>query len=190
VRPARCLALLFLVGFALSACSTNDDEGDQRTSNPAPTATLVASVPTTVTATGAAPTNGAVATLTDASGQQISDGVCRATIPDGWVDDGTGRGTTNSGARFTLFGSMLAGDAAWRAALDVVATPTTGRLIASTQRTVASIRVDFADNRGFEYRARFGDRYCDVYVYRTTGPVPDQERAVWDAVIASLGPAE
>lgn len=189
MRTARWLVLLLIAGAILSACTTKDDEGDEPTANPTPTATLAPVTATSVGTIGAGPTQGAVATLSDAAGQRISDGLCQATIPDGWVDDGTGRGTTSSGARFTLFGSVLGDDAAWRSAADVVATPAASRPISAIRRTAASVRIDFADNRGFEYRARYGDRYCDFYVYRSAGPIPDQERAVWDAVIASLGPA-
>ena len=180
--------LLLALAVVLAACSTNDDEGDDLTSAPPPTATLAAAQPTSAAPTAA--TTGPVATLTDAAGNLISDGFCQATIPDGWVDDGTGRGTTTSGARFTLFGSSLTSNAAWQQAAQLVATPTSGRPIAAIERTETSVRVFFAEDRGFEYRARFADRYCDLYIYRTAGAVPEQERGVWEAVIASLGPAE
>jgi hypothetical protein len=74
--------------------------------------------------------------------------------------------------------------------VDVVATPAAGRAMASVNRKDDSIDVIYADNRGFEYRARFNDRYCDFTVYRAGAAIPQEEMAYWDAIISTLGPAE
>jgi hypothetical protein len=165
------MAVLF--AFTVAGCSTDDDEGEEPTQTAAPTATVQPSA--------TAGSQGLV------SGQAISDGICLAVIPDGWVDDGTGRGSTNGGGRFVLFGGSVASDAAWQAAVNVVATPTANRSIASLEQTADSIHVTFADGRGFEYRQRFGNRYCDLTVTRST-PFTPEEQAVWPAIIDTLAP--
>jgi hypothetical protein len=87
-----------------------------------------------------------------------------------------------------LFGGRLTSDAEWNSAAAVVATPTSGREIESIQREADSVHVIFTDQRGFDYRVRFSDRYCDFTVYRSAGPTPAGEQAFWSAIIASLGP--
>jgi hypothetical protein len=176
-----CLMLTLL----LSACATGDDEkSDEPTpAGSGPTATASADEPTRVAST-VEPED-----LSDVNGQIISDGLCQALIPDGWVDDGTGRGTTTSGGRFVLFGGRAATDSDWERAADVVGTPTAGRAIDSLEREDDAVRALFAEDRGFEYRKRFDTLYCDLTV--TSGKaVPETERAFWDAIIESLKPAE
>jgi hypothetical protein len=178
------LPLILLLTFSLAGCTTSDDEGDPPTEPAGATSTATSSRPTktVASATGEA--------LSDANGQSISDGVCQALIPDGWVDDGTGRGSTSSGGRFVLFGGHILGDAEWQTASNFVATPAAGRTIASLERTSDSIHVVFGDDRGFEYRKRFGNRYCDLAVSSLSRPIPPEEQAYWPAVIESLKPVQ
>jgi hypothetical protein len=56
-------------------------------------------------------------------------------------------------------------------------------------KTDDSVRIDLPANRGFEYRARFGNRYCDISV-TASSEIPEDERATWDTLIASLAPIE
>jgi hypothetical protein len=127
--------------------------------------------------------------LTDANSQIVSDGVCAAAIPSGWVDDGTGRGSTPSGARYTLFGGRAASDVDWQRAVELVRDQATNRAGAEIEETPTSILVTYAEHRGFEYRVRFGVIYCDIAVSSTSRSIPATERAYWDAVMQSLAPA-
>lgn len=179
------MVAILLLGFVLSACSTGDDEGET------PTAAGVGSTATTETNH---PTNPPGTTepanLTDANGQSISDGLCLALIPDGWVDDGTGRGTTTGGHRFVLFGGRVSSDADWERAVEIVGTPTAGRSVASIEREDDSIYVVYAGDLGFEYRQRFDTRYCDLTVSSSSRPISEAERAFWPVIIESLTPVQ
>jgi hypothetical protein len=190
-RSGLWLGLALVLVFGLSGCTLHDDEGDTPTavSRPASTSTPTAAsgAKPSATTTGTKPAGTA---LTDANGQQISDGVCQALIPDGWVDDGTCHGTTASGARYVLFGVIISTDSEWQAAQAIIATPAAGRTIAHVSQDASSIRVTYTGDKGFEYRKRFGDRYCDFTVYRASGAVPADELAVWDQVLATLGPVQ
>lgn len=172
-----CVAA-FCLAIALSACSTSDDEGKTPVSRGSSTATSAPPGSTTTEESGS---------LTGANSQLITDGVCQVVIPDDWVDDGTGRGTTPGGARFVLFGGRIRNDADWQAARDVVATPGAGTDVTSISRDEGSIRVVYAGDLGFEYRKRFDDKYCDFSV-TSTRTIPEGERRYWDAVISSLAP--
>ncbi len=178
------VALLFAV--VVVACSTSDDEGETPTSTPQPSAT---SAPAELTVPPIA-TTGVPATieLTDANAQIVTDGICQVLVPDGWVDDGTGRGTTSGGHRFVLFGGRLTTSTSWATAINVVATPASGRTISSVEKTDDSILALFADDRGFEYRERFDSIYCDLTVSSVSRPISPDERAYWDAVIESIEP--
>jgi hypothetical protein len=173
------VALIAVLGTA--GCTTEDDEGDE----PTPTAGASATSAADPTATSASTeTAGA---QTQINGQAISDGVCLAVIPDGWVDDGTGRGTTSDGGRFVLFGGRVLNDAAWQSAVNAVATPSAGRAVASDERTADMIHVVYADDRGFEYRKRFGNRYCDLSV-TSSRPISAEAQAIWPAILETLEP--
>ncbi len=177
--------IALVIATLLSACSTGDDEGDTPApSNAAATATTGAGQPTSTT--GALPP----ADLTDINGQLISDGLCQALIPDGWVDDGTGRGTTASGGRFVLFGGRVSSDADWERSVEIVSTPAAGGAIGSIEREDDSIYVTYTGDLGFEVRRRFGSQYCDLTVSSSTKPIPEGERAFWPAIIESLRPVE
>ena len=177
-----------LIGLVLAGCSTG---GDKKVT-PA-TSSLV-----TVTATsGTGPKATVAATsgtakpveLTAANAQFVSDGLCQMLAPEGWVDDGTGRGTTAAGARFVLFGGRLTSSTSWATAINVVATPTSGRSIASIDKNDLSIRAVDADDRGFAYRERFDSIYCDLTVSSASMPISQHERAYWDAIIESIAKA-
>jgi hypothetical protein len=195
----RALALIFLLGGLLTACSTNDDESDGATPTPTvaqstPTATLAAGrQPTAGAATAAAATTRAAtavpATLPSGTGHLISDGICQATIPDDWVDNGSGSGTTPSGARYILFGGLLKSEESWKEAVQLVKDQAGSQDGAKVSEGDDFIRVDREDNRGFEYRKRLADRYCDFSVTSASVAIPDQERAIWDAILASMAPA-
>lgn len=191
VRLARVvqwavMALFFSI--AVVACSTGDDEGETPTSTPQPRSTSAPAEPTDApTSTSEVP---ATIALTDANAQIVTDGVCTALVPDGWVDDGTGRGTTSGGHRFVLFGGRLTTSTSWATAINVVATPTSGRTIASVERSDDSILALFADDRGFEYRERFDSTYCDLTVSSAGKAISPEERAFWDAIIGSIGPVK
>lgn len=170
----RSLIVAVLAMVVIAGCTTDDDDAPDATVTTAPELPTAAASPTSNT-------------TSLVSGQGISDGICLAVIPDGWVDDGTGRGTISGGGRFVLFGGRVATDAAWQAAVDAVATPAAGRDVATVEESADHVFVTYGDNRGFEYRKRFGDRYCDLNV---TGvrPFTDEEMAVWPSIIQTLEP--
>lgn len=166
--PAMLLLLVMLAGCSVSK---NDD-----TKTPAPVATAVDAVSV---AAGAG--------LNSARSQTISDGICTALIPEDWAISNNGRGTAPSGARFTLFGNKLSGDAAWTAAAGIVATIAAGQDVKPDQ-TADSITFVNADGTTFEVRRRLAGRYCDFSVSSLT-KVPDDERSLWPAIGASMAAA-
>ncbi|HEY7033389.1 MAG TPA: hypothetical protein VH482_18760 [Thermomicrobiales bacterium] len=189
----RSLVLVVLIGGLLAACSTNDDESNGATSTP--TTTQATQTPTSAaggqkaTPSAAAGSTAVPATLAPGSGQSITDGICQATIPDDWVDNGSGAGTTPSGAKYILFGGLLKTDDEWKQAVQLVKDQAGSQEGAKVSEGDDFVRVDLPDNHGFEYRKRLQDRYCDFSVTSTAAAIPDAERAIWDAIIASLAPA-
>lgn len=181
LRPAQAIApplrllIAVLCAAVLAGCSTDDDEADPTPTQVPPTPTL------TAVAVTVAPT------VIVGDGEIASDGICQVILPEGWVDDTTGRGSAPSGARFELFGGRIRSDEAWTEAVDLVKQGAASRQGAEITETENSIRVDFADGRGFDYRARYGDIYCDFTV---TSPrtIPEDEQAQWESIIASLSP--
>ncbi|MER3437913.1 MAG: hypothetical protein C4346_10165 [Chloroflexota bacterium] len=202
ISATHWIALVGLLVPLLAACTTSDDEGDEETPvTSVPTATTVATAaPGTTTATAGMPTATTQtpateetlppATLDPGSSQVITDRVCQARVPVDWVETGAGRGTTPSGARFELFGNRLTTDDEWQAAVELLLNQAKSRPGATVEQDATFVRVVYADQRGFVYRARFPDRYCDFSVTSLTGPIPAAERAYWDAIIATLAPAE
>lgn len=120
--------------------------------------------------------------------QRLSLNGCRVVIPLDWVSVGDGTGTTRSGARFTVNGGRIASDAAWENAVNLVATQATRRGVAELTRGDDWVYAVLTRDRGFTFRARFGDRYCDVSVLGVTA-APADERNVWSAVAGSLSAA-
>jgi hypothetical protein len=173
----RLVIVALMIGGILAGCSSDDDEGD-------PTATSVPPQPTSTSTVAAATV---APTIIAGSGQTISDGICQANLPDDWVDDTTGRGSTSSGAKYVLFGGNVRSDDAWTEAVELVKSQAESKEGSNVTEADNSIRVDLADNRGFEYRARFDAIYCDFSV-TSTRPIPDDERALWDGILASLAP--
>jgi hypothetical protein len=170
--PAMLLLLLTLAG-----CSLHSDE---KRNSPAPTATQAAAA--TAIASAAA-----VAGLNPTDSQTISDGICTTLIPENWIVSNNGRGFSPSGARFTLFGNKLSGDAAWTAAAGIVATIAAGKDVQAIQ-TADSVTFANAAGTSFEVRRRLSDRYCDFSV-SSTRKAPDEERALWPAIGASMAAA-
>jgi hypothetical protein len=119
------------------------------------------------------------------TGSTTTDGICQITIPDDWVDDGTGRGETSLGDRWTLFGGSATTDTAWTAAKD---------LLKSRYDGIADVTINDSDNqvtviepngRGYYLRQRFETTYCDFSVSSTR----DNEEKVtqtWVAVSETL----
>lgn len=197
MRSIRWAVVASLLLPVLAACTTSDDEGEQETPVAlTPTIAVTPAAGTMVaTASVSAPQTLATeevppATLDPASAQVITDRVCQVRVPVDWVETGAGRGTTPSGARFEVFGNRLTSDSEWQAAVELLLNQVHARPGATVERDDTFIRVTYADHRGFVYRARFPDRYCDFSVTSLTGPIPATERAFWDAIIATLAPAE
>jgi len=182
------LLLVLSIGVLLAGCSNNDDEGDDTPTPVPPTqaATAPAGQPTTAATTGTGATT-VPATFASGSGQIVSDGICQATVPDDWVDNGTGSGTTPSGARYAIFGNLIPSEDGWNQAVKLVKDDAAKKEDAKVTEGDNFVRVDLADDKGFEYRGRFDDRYCDFSV-TSSRAIPPEERAFWDAIIATLGP--
>ena len=171
----RLLIVVLLIGGVLAGCSSDDDEGD-------PTTTPVPPTPTsTAVAVTVAPT------VIASSGGLTTDGTCQASLPDDWVDDSTGRGTSPTGARYELFGNRIRSEDGWTQAVTLFKSQAEKNAGGTVTEGETWIRVDFADDRGFNYRGRFDAIYCDFGV-SSTRAIPEEERAQWDAIIASLGP--
>jgi hypothetical protein len=127
-------------------------------------------------------------TFASGSGQIVTDGICQATVPDDWADSGAGSGTTASGARYAVFGNIIRTDDAWNQAVKLVKDAAAKTEGANVTEGDNFVRVDYPDDKGFEYRGRFDDRYCDFSVTSSVRPIPEEERAFWDAIIASMAP--
>jgi len=164
---------MVLLLLTLAGCSLH--KSDDATSTPVATQPAASTAAATI-----APGTG----LDPTSSQSITDGICATLIPDEWVNSGNGRGTAPSGARFTLFGNKLSGDAAWTAAADIVAALATGQG-ATADRTADSITFTNTAGTSFEVRRRLADRYCDFSV-TSIAKAPDDERALWPAIGASM----
>jgi hypothetical protein len=187
----------------LAACGGSGDKPQPTaTTSPAPPPSAVASPaatplpspvasPSPVPAARSAPGPAQpIATFPPGMAQTISDGICRAQIPYTWVDNGTGRGTTASGARYVLFGGSIPDDAAWQQAVALVKQYAESQPDAQIQEGDGFIHVTFANDGGFEYRGHFGRVYCDISVTSRGGAIPEIERGDWEKIIASLAPAD
>jgi hypothetical protein len=163
VRPLRSLAagLTLIIVPLLTACG-----GDKAT-------------PATPTATAAA---------SFAAGSAISDGICRAVVPDDWVSDGAGRGSTPSGARFALFGGMIASDESWQKGASLVETQAAAQPQATVEESTNRVAVRSSDSRSYSVRVRLADRYCDFSLTSYTA-IPTAELGVLPAIEASLAAA-
>jgi hypothetical protein len=166
---ARTFLLICLVALTVAACGGDDDPEPTATSGPAPTPE--ANDPTTIASTGST----------------ASDGVCQVTIPDDWVDVGTGRGTTPQRDRWSLFGGSIASDAAWTSAKELLRSQMSSAPDAEIVEEGDRVVVTTPDGRRYLVRQRFENRYCELSL-TATRDVSEAEQAVWQAVAASLAP--
>ncbi|MGH2533173.1 MAG: hypothetical protein ACRDJW_12815 [Thermomicrobiales bacterium] len=187
------LAVAVLLAVALAACGGDGDDDD-----PDPTAT--AALPTAApeaSPPSASPAASPVVAIPGGPPRQlptfppgvsipINDGICRAQIPNGWVETSPGRGSTLGGDRFILFGGRIADDAAWETAVDLVSRAAPDD--AEIDQGDRFVLVTRPEDRGFKYRARFDAIYCDVTV-SSSSAIPEEEQADWERIMGSLGPA-
>ena len=178
-RGARLASIVLLL--ALAACG-GDDGGD-------PTPVTVATATTTAPSGAApAPTNAPLGSPPAARGGAIiGDSFCRARLPVGWFEEGPGRGSTPSGHSVLVSGNRLRDDAGWSAAVSAFQTQLEGAG-ATVEEGNGWVRATYPDERGFAYRARFEDRWCDVRLRASSGSLPASELAAWDGIVTSLAP--
>jgi hypothetical protein len=178
----RAMTAIVLI-VALTACGFGSSDDD----DPTPTATTSAQLPgsinvtVTVTVDASQRPGGSL----DGLVQNLSVNGCRVTIPLDWVSVGDGGGTTASGARFTLYGGAIASNQAWENAVSLVADQANRQGAQSLTRGGDWIYAVLSNDRGFTFRARFDDRYCDFSVLGVRA-IPETERGTWDAIAASL----
>jgi hypothetical protein len=176
-RDRRFVSLALAMGLVLllPACGGGDDND--------PTA-----VPTS--RPGLAPTSAPIGSPPPANrpGTVVSDGICQARLPAGWVEEAAGSGSTASGNRFAVYGNRLNGESAWTNAASLFTTQLENAG-ATVEEGDGWVRATYPDGRGFAYRARFDDRWCDVRLTARSGALPEVEAQAWEAIEASLGPA-
>src|SRR6188472_541783 len=122
------------------------------------------------------------------AGNLATDGICQATIPDDWVDGGTGRGATLEGDRWIVFGGAIASDDAWNKAVELVKTQV-GTEGADVQQTETSVTITQAAGRGYVHRERFNTQYCEFSVTTTADRSPEVI-ATWQQAATTLQPKE
>ena len=122
------------------------------------------------------------------AGSTATDGICQVTIPDDWVDDGTGRGQTSLGDRWTVFGGTIASDDAWVRAIELVKAQV-GTDGATVDQTDTAITITQANGRGYVHRERFGSRYCEFSV-KTTADRSAEVVTEWQQSAATLQPIQ
>jgi len=122
------------------------------------------------------------------TGVLVGDGICQTRVPTAWVEESPGNGTTPGRNRFVVYGNRLSGDAAWTNAVTLF-TEQVERAGATVESGEGWVRAIYPDGRGFAYRARFADRWCDVRLTARSGALPDGEALAWEAIVANLEPA-
>jgi hypothetical protein len=174
-RPGTCRLVVIpaaLLGLLLTACG-----GDDNTPTPVPTSDP-----------GQAPTSAPVGSPPPVSaGVLVDDGICQARVPTSWVEEAAGRGTTPSGSRFIVYGNRFTSTATW----DSAASLFTSQLESAGATVEAGdgwVRATYPNERGFAYRARFEDRWCDVRLTARSGALPASDAVAWDGIVNSLGP--
>ena len=173
-RIAPQLVSVLVLALILSACG--GDDKSEPTATPSLEPTAVIDTPATQTvATGV--------------GSTATDGICQLTIPDSWVDDGTGRGATAQGDRWSVFGNTIADDEAWTAARDLLKSQMSGRDGAEITEADSTITVVLPNGRGYVVRERFDDRYCEFSVMASQDRAEDIT-GVWLDVAETLGPLQ
>jgi len=168
--------ILFACGlvFVLAACGGDSDD-------PTPTPVELTPTPGGIDIpTGERP-DGDFSVLT----QRLLIENCRVTVPLDWTSFGTGTGETSSRARFTINGGSIASDDAWEEAVQLVASQAMRQGVESLTRGDDWVYAVQSGNRGFTFRARFDNQFCDVAV-QGTDAIPETERATWPAVIGSV----
>jgi hypothetical protein len=169
-RTVSGLAALLLAVLVLAACGGDSKESPTATAAPEGTAAI-----------GTAVTEGPL----DITGSTATDGVCKVTIPDTWVDDGTGQGATSQGDKWRVFGNRIADDAAWNAARDLLKAQMSSQAGATIAEDDRTITVELPNGRGYVHRERFNDRYCEFSVMANRDE-PEQVTATWRGVAATL----
>ena len=165
----RWIPLFAILGVLLAACGGDGSE---------PTATP--QIVNTATVENA-PTQD----LASLDGSTATDGICQLTIPDEWVDDGTGRGVTAQGDHWSIFGGAIASDSAWESAKDLLKSQLSGREGVQIQDDGDVITATSANGRGLVMRERFDNRYCEFAVTAATDRTEDVT-AVWAAVSETI----
>jgi hypothetical protein len=172
LRPAG--VAVFVLAIALVGCG--GDDGDEPTATVAPDTTAVIDTPATqLSSTGA----GSVAT----------DGICQINIPDTWVDDGTGRGQTEQGDRWALFGGSLSSDEDWTAARDLLKAQVANQEGVEISESDDEIVVTRPNGHGVVVRKRFDQIYCELAI-TSRQDRDEQITAAWQDVAETLGPVE
>jgi hypothetical protein len=174
IRVHLGLIAVLIPAVFLGACGGGDKKEPTATAAPGPT-----------TVADSAVTEGTLVS----SGSNATDGLCQVTIPETWVDDGTGRGVTSQGDQWSVFGNKIASDEAWNSARDLLKSQMSSHPGADIKETDDSITVTLANGRGYVERVRFKDRYCEFSVMSTRDQ-PDNVTATWISVAQTLAPYE
>jgi hypothetical protein len=130
-----------------------------------------------------------VPTLSAATGQVVTDGICNATVPIEWTDSGNGRGLTAANGRYQVFGGRAADDAAWQQAVQLALDQAKRHPDSQITQGDDFVRVAYPDDTGLVYRGRYEGIYCDFSVTASGHALTDDEKSGFDAAVASLGPA-
>jgi hypothetical protein len=132
----------------------------------------------------------AVPTLSAATGQVVTDGICNATVPIVWTDSGNGRGLTAANGRYQVFGGQAADDTAWQQAVQLALDQAERHPDSQITQGDDFVRVTYPDDTGLVYRGRYEGIYCDFSVTPATGrALTDEEKAGYEAAVASLASA-
>jgi hypothetical protein len=116
--------------------------------------------------------------------QVIALNGCRVTFPMSWISYGDGYGESPSGARFAITSGQAGTDASWDAAVKLVVDQA-ARQNATVERGHDFVLETRPDDRGFTYRTRVDNRYCDVSV-TSQRAIPEGERDQWEPIMASV----
>ena len=169
-RPAFLAALVLAI--ALAGCGGDDDDD-----------------PTATAQTGATATIDTPASTIPAGGSIASDGICQIQIPDTWVDDGTGRGLTEQGDRWSLFGGSISSDEVWTAARDLLKAQVANQEGVEISEGEDEIVVTRPNGQGIVVRKRFDEIYCEIAITSRQDRSPDVT-ASWQTVSNSMAPIE
>jgi hypothetical protein len=131
----------------------------------------------------------AAPTLSASTGQTVTDGICNATVPIEWVDSGNGRGLTIESGRYTVFGGQAATDAAWDQAVQLSLSQAESHPDSEVIQGDDFVRIAYPGDTGLVYRGHVEGIYCDFSVTTTGRALTDDEKAGFEAAVASLGPA-